>query len=1708
MESAKKLNGILKVIPSFGSKKADMSQLSSKDRRYVQQVEKALASFDSLEEWADYIAFLSRLQKSLQLTEDPKTSHTLPGIVYSHQIAKKLALCLSSRLPNGVHQKALSLYEDIFNSLTKTALNNDLSIWLPGLLPVLSFCSLQVKPQLLKIYKGLLGNISSKNLRIVTKPLILSLLPGLDDENSELFSDVLALMDLLKKKLDDDSHFWQNMFLSIISNPEKRLGALYWCNKRLPVFQSIVSEDKAIRFSDEAQACLTPDAGLLIRAFATSINSITSFNPASDIIVIRGFFDLLLTHLPLNSQVLHKLIFSKDKELLMMACCRVTLRKDMSLNRRLWNWLLGPENDHYNKSTSNELSRAGYFQEYGLQSLSSSLLKIIQGKEYGISEKVDTIKISLSLVIDKWEICHTITNELFLPIMEACFHAYKGTVDRESAILHSSQAFFDGVEASYIWQNLLTTILDNKIEHLDLLHFILNNFDFNEEEMVTTHVPIVILVLLKYGTLNHKWLDIVEHLVTLAPQKSFREITEESRTKTYSDDEILESVKLYYDSLVNDASIEFSIPPDTISFLILNSLEDLYIKNMDNPEYSFRLCSLFCEILYTIPNDNKEVVWSDKPLVLRMLEQPIADETTDDNDKQIYLLIAFGITKVLNHISNGISPLEKAKLLKIIMSNLKTSLVSPYPANYQVETVKCIFDLEISCPNHHITASILRLLLKSPINERVRAFSTLWIHSTSFNDSNAILMEPLQLILDDLQDTDNQNSIAVMDFISYVFKSGSSNRLLKLITSPLLNFEFMNVERNELDFNDDLGLFSYHLSTILNVVSIDGKTVKDSFNTELAVMNNSVKLSIIKSNDWDISTYKSLIFYVIEKFFSLRLGEDIRNDPSTVRNYYKSINTSLKLLSHLVTGNELDFINKFHMLIETCSYYTSLSDRKLYESELIENEFLKCILGFLKIAQDLKINMNLLHIDDDGKDPLLVRFIIQGIERSQTSLLLETWMSLLTRSLYLFNESVFSVILTLNDAITKKISLNFKGITDYNNFGQLTDVEASISVLISGLEDLLSISHSYLLTSNMKANNDKVNNNSDSGFFGNVIQGVFQLESPAFRTSEQNKLYSILISFQDAAKLSFQIWEWADMKPQILDNAVAEKSLTYLAHKLKFRTRKLLESLAGLERQEVVEAIIRFGNGSAETVKLLHVLDGGRPQVTLPHILNSIVSRCYSLSLEEAQVSSMTTNITSKELSKFLVKYIETIDNDSIMDIWNSVIQFSKDVLSHPVQFSETLPNILKVVKILSIKLNSSKLGEQRKNKKELSDLFLKLLTVSVSAKSKGFLILESNNSGEEEKVSGEPAGPETPLALQDELFDALSTILEHLEDIMQESDKVSSCVNVIIANLISPQIKPKHVDEISTKALVLLELIGKYHPNKSWKSLIYDTFMDNSFFNVSQSKLSQWKLILGNWISSERDKITDLIVKVTPSVLSSSSNIFAWNEGSEIENKRYALKRITLLILCQPNDYFLPNLDDLFSRISYSLEASCPVSYRTEMTKLLRALVLKFSELHLLPHWTTINHELVSIFEYFREKPIKELSSLTQEEANFVLSGCKLLDQLLLLKYDEFNLFEWLFVSSNTSIVDSGSQDTMLALIDQIATESDAALSKEPTIKIEQPSGDLRPLLFGVRSITSISSLRSFFDSLSLINYERNYNLFDLDTTACEEDVIDDLLA
>lgn len=108
-----------------------------------------------------------------------------------------------------------------------------------------------------------------------------------------------------------------------------------------------------------------------------------------------------------------------------------------------------------------------------------------------------------------------------------------------------------------------------------------------------------------------------------------------------------------------------------------------------------------------------------------------------------------------------------------------------------------------------LEAGLVELFLALPENRRVKAFEILWIHSMSINESDRILEKPLQLLLDGCSDASSQNRLPIDEFLKQVIKTGASNRLLKLITNPILAFDFIVAENELLLLDDDLGQFSY-----------------------------------------------------------------------------------------------------------------------------------------------------------------------------------------------------------------------------------------------------------------------------------------------------------------------------------------------------------------------------------------------------------------------------------------------------------------------------------------------------------------------------------------------------------------------------------------------------------------------------------------------------------------------------------------------------------------------------------------------------------------------------------------------------------------------------------------------------------------------------------------------------------------------------------
>lgn len=99
------------------------------------------------------------------------------------------------------------------------------------------------------------------------------------------------------------------------------------------------------------------DIGLMIRAFAAALED-------ENLLVRRAALDILSQSMRVNSHAIRR-AHHDDRSILMRAATGVVLRRDLSLNRRLYTWLLGSDEKAENQIT--------YIKDNALELLSSTL---------------------------------------------------------------------------------------------------------------------------------------------------------------------------------------------------------------------------------------------------------------------------------------------------------------------------------------------------------------------------------------------------------------------------------------------------------------------------------------------------------------------------------------------------------------------------------------------------------------------------------------------------------------------------------------------------------------------------------------------------------------------------------------------------------------------------------------------------------------------------------------------------------------------------------------------------------------------------------------------------------------------------------------------------------------------------------------------------------------------------------------------------------------------------------------------------------------------------------------------------------------------------------------------------------------------------------------------------------------------------------------
>lgn len=345
--------------------------------------------------------------------------------------------------------------------------------------------------------------------------------------------------------------------------------------------------------------------------------------------------------------------------------------------------------------------------------------------------------------------------------------------------------------------------------------------------------------------------------------------------------------------------------------------------------------------------------------------------------------------------------------------------------------------------------------------------------------------------------------------------------------------------------------------------------------------------------------------------------------------------------------------------------------------------------------------------------PSLVKCLQAGFEAASSRPVLDSWVSFLTECLPFYSDTIFQILIPLVETLCSQIGETFTNLqTTFKESGTISEgsaaPESTLISLLNGLEFVLAKGHDRLLKDETKAPVTK-SPDQPQGFFGNMVSGVFNSETPQARSITANNRLTVLLSFQDAVRICFLIWSWGGQDGA--QDSESTASFNYTSLRMRNRARRLLEHLFTAEALECLETLVEIGRrsskGSSDSrptaiFNLLHVLDGSRPKHTIPAIFNAIYSRTNPNALDPSRKSTLTSSLSDTDLVTFLVDYARSLEDDAMDEIWVDCMTFLKDLLANPFPHRQTLPSLLEFAAILGVKVDNTNFGEQRRMRREL----------------------------------------------------------------------------------------------------------------------------------------------------------------------------------------------------------------------------------------------------------------------------------------------------------------------------------------------------------------------------------------------------------------------
>ncbi|KAJ9657056.1 hypothetical protein H2198_004548 [Neophaeococcomyces mojaviensis] len=1589
-------------------------------RRYNATVERSLALFDPNSDWADYIAFLSRLLKSLE-SGKPDGVSEVPSKV---RVALCLSRCLQPTLPSGVHQKALDVYNEIFSIIGVDGLARDLALYLPGLSHTLAFANLATRPLVLDLYEKYVLKLQPLTLRPALKALILSLLPVIEEETSEDFDRGLRTFDLLRVCFSEQGHepfFWQTLFVASVSNPLRRAGVLVYLTRHLPKLASTAqtnnnsNETKPSTSEDTPSPVVTPEPGLLVRCFATGLRD-------EHALVQRGFLDLLVTHLPLSANVLQDAAYQKDLDVLVTAAMMVVLRRDMSLNRRLWAWFTSFDGKPPSAQVASPLESAEkqlelkdeYFINFGLASVVRSIQALLNEASTTPGPRTIPFRIVLSLM-DRWEIGGPVVRASFALMMRQLL-AYQSSAPTQGAfdeVFRSANVFFDGIESTTIFE-CLSDLLERS--DYELISFIIANFNLEQAERVSDYIAglgvKIANMALSEENLRSPLILLLKNLMSVVPQAG-----------------ISASQSVRVDSTIS--LLEATIRVVCAAF-----------EENDTNVYLPNAVTCF-EIALTLNSSLAPAISSD------FLDKLATTIGTVSNTSHRHFIVADASARVLTSLLVRSVDVEEAirqqclKCVPLIITSLWTFLDSKTP-QYHVAIVEHVWRLhDLTFELEIVESTILDLLgskLSTSVDEEggIEEFSILFHHTktvkrTPDDTVPRMLCRPVLRILDSLREEDRSEPGA-----QWLLSLQNVEPILGIVLTPQ-------------SAEEEIALTFNRVQKIIRVMKLaqshwrvfsESSSFKDVY---------GFCLPLISEQSQDQSDLMHDAFMLLRTLY----GDQSGNTPPE------------DLIALLV--------EKLHHSLEdsTC-----------------QEEVLDTLLAILT--------------DKSVLPSSLVPVLLSGLSSVAADDRLDKWITLLCN--FLPNHAaLLPSLLKVTSGFCKRIEQAFEDLRSaFDHSKDSTSSkspERSIANMLSGLEFILARSHQVV--------HQKSSPSANAAATGQ--------EAVSSRSRANDRL-TVTLCMQDSVKICARLWSWKSAPKLEVRNeprtaAGDTKSFQYAAMKLRSRSRRMLENLIEAEQQECLETLISMWVSQEQlpVLDLLQTLNGARPRLMMPAVFNAIRSRTNPVALAPTKKSSLSVQLGSRELIWFLNEYTTALEDDMLEEIWTDCATFLKEILGNPMPHRQILIQLVQFCAVLSRKMENTNFTEESRMYRELADLCARLFTAIFTIKPAGF---DGSVGAKVNGTKSSKAGDNNAQG-EDNMLTTLVNTLPYLGPVLAQHDRLSTVYTGISTNITSPNLHSRMFPSNLTVELldVMRQTASSSGVSKTWKKDMLDSFNHSRFFQSSPDLATRgWLPLIRQLQTNDKTMVTECLSRIAPpaaaGIMFGVGATAARNEADR--RTQLELRRITTLILSSDADGSLPHLQLILQKVEELFvatpESSPSLATRGDVYILLRALLLKTTHSNLSSFWPLLDAELRALCKDF----------LAGEDSTYTefsrLQGAKLLDLLLLMRPDEFQLHEWLFI---TDTIDAIYPNTTISTSYQpYADEIAPILSANGSILEPQTSGPRllrKPWLSGdeTRNKEDLEGLLAgFFGQLSIRAFEDLYSLQPLDDEACQQDLIADVFS